>query len=91
MNAEQKKRYRQIGKQAFIREEMTRLGFWPPDPEVAVQAATAEKQLRTLYDELAQVQTDLAAVEAQIAEAGDIPKMLQEVRRKRIERARLRE
>ena len=88
MNAEQKKRYRQVGKQAFIREEMTRLGFWPPNPEVAAQAATAEKQLRALYDELASVQTDLAAVEAQIAEAGDIPKLLLEVRRKRIERVR---
>ncbi len=88
MNAEQKNRYRQIGKQAFIREEMTRLGFWPPSPEVAAQAATAEKQLRALYEELAQVQTDLAAVEAKIAEAGDIPKLLQEVRRKRIERVR---
>jgi len=88
VNAEQKKRYQQVGKQAFIREEMTRLGFWPPSPEVAAQAANTEKQLRALYDELASVQTDLAAVEAQIAEAGDIPKLLQEVRRKRIERVR---
>lgn len=88
MNAEQKNRYRQIGKQAFIREEMTRLGFWPPNSEVAAQAATAEKQLRALYDELAQVQTELGAVEAKIAEAGDIPRLLQEVRRKRIERVR---
>ena len=34
------------------------------------------------------MQTDLAAVEAQIAEAGDIPRLLQEVRCKRIERVR---
>ena len=88
MNAAQKKRYQQVGKSAFIREEMTRLGFWPPSPEVAAEAAVTEKQLRTLYDELAQVQTDLAEVEAKIAEAGDIPKLLQEVRRKRIERVR---
>ncbi len=88
MNAEQKKQYRLIGKQAFIREEMIRLGFWPPSPEVAAQSAVTEKQLRLLYDELAQVQTDLAGVEARIAEAGDIPKLLQEVRRKRIERVR---
>ncbi len=88
MNAEQKNRFRQIGKQAFIREEMTRLGFWPPSPEVAAQAAVTEKQLRAIYDELAAVQTDLSAVEAKIAEAGDIPKLLQEVRRKRIERVR---
>ncbi len=88
MNAEQKKRYQQVGKQAFIREEMTRLGFWPPSPEVAAQAAETEQQLKALYAELAQVQTDLAAVEAQIAEAGDIPKLLQEVRRRRIERVR---
>ncbi len=88
MNAEQKSRYRQIGKSAFIREEMTRLGFWPPSVAVAEQAADAEKRLRLLYDELASVHTDLNAVEAQIAEAGDIPKLLQEVRRKRIERVR---
>lgn len=88
MNAAQKKRYQQVGKQAFIREEMTRLGFWPPSPAQAAQAATAEKQLRALYDELASAQTDLAAVEAQIAEAGDIPRLLLEVRRKRIERVR---
>jgi len=88
MNAEQKKRYQQVGKQAFIREEMTRLGFWPPSPEVAELAAATEHQLRALYEELAQTQTDLSAVEAKIAEAGDIPKLLLEVRRKRIERVR---
>ncbi len=88
MNAEQKKRYQQVGKPAFIREEMTRLGFWPPSLEVAEQAAATEQQLRALYNELAQTQTDLSTVEAQIAEAGDIPKLLLEVRRKRIERVR---
>ena len=88
MNAAQKKRYQQVGKQALIREEMVRLGFWSPNPEVAAQAATTEKQLRALYDELGQVQTDLAAVEAQIAGAADIPKMLMVVRHKRIERVR---
>ena len=88
MNTAQKNRYKQIGKQAFIREEMTRLGFWPPSPEVAAQAAGAERQLRAIYDALADVQTELGTVEAQIAEAGDIPRLLQEVRRKRIERVR---
>ena len=88
MNTQQRARLQSVGKQAFIRQEMTRLGFWPPDPEVAQQAASAERQLHTLYDEMARLQTDLAGVEAQIAEAGDIPKLLQEVRRKRIERVR---
>jgi len=88
MNAAQKERYKQVGKQAFIREEMTRLGFWPPDPETAAKAAVAEAQLKKLYDELVLVQTDLKAVEAQIAEAENIPALLAEVRRKRIERVR---
>ncbi len=88
MNAEQNKRYQQVGKQAFIREEMIRLGFWPPSPEVAEQAEAVEIQLRALYNALASTQTDLSAVEAKIAEAGDIPKLLLEVRRKRIERVR---
>lgn len=88
MNAEQRARLKEIGKDAFVREEMTRLGFWPPSPETAAEAAGAEAQLRPLYEELIRLRTDLTSVEAEIVEAGDIPKLLVEIRRKRIERVR---
>jgi len=77
-----------VGKTAFIREEMERLGYWPPNPEVAAQAEEAEKQLKLLYNELAKLHTDLANIDTQIREAGDIEKLLQDIRRKRIERVR---
>ncbi|MEO7717346.1 MAG: reverse transcriptase family protein [Capsulimonas sp.] len=88
MNAEQRKRFEAVGKQAFIREEMIRLGFWPPSPEVAQQAEGAERELRALYDEMIVLRSEMSEVEAKITEAGDVPALLAEVRRKRIERVR---
>ena len=88
MTPEQRQRVKLVGRQAFIREEMTKLGFWPPNLEVQEKAAEAEKQLKALYAEMAKAQTDLSQVETQIAESGDIAKLLLEVRRKRIERVR---
>ena len=83
-----RERLQRVGKQGFIRQEMERLGYWPPSPEIAEQAAEAEKQLGLLYTELARLQTDLIDVETQIREAGDVEKLLQDIRRKRIERVR---
>lgn len=76
MNAEQRARLKQIGKDAFVREEMTRLGYWPPSPAVAAQTAEAEAALRPLYDELIHVRTDLDTLNAQIALVGDVPVLL---------------
>ncbi len=39
MTAAERQRLKEIGKDAFIREEMVRLGFWPPSPEIAEQSA----------------------------------------------------
>jgi len=50
MNAEQRERMRKIGRAAFVREEMARLGYWPPDTLTAQREASAETQLRQLYD-----------------------------------------
>ena len=88
MTPAERQRIQQIGKQGFIREQMTKIGFWPPNLEVQEKAAEAEKQLKALYAEMAKAQTDLSQVETQITESGDIAKLLQEVRRKRIERVR---
>ncbi len=69
-----------------LRPTLSRRG--PPGPETAAKAAVAEAQLKKLYDELVLVQKDLGAVEAQIAEAENIPALLTEVRRKHSERVR---
>jgi retron-type reverse transcriptase len=83
-----RERMQRIGKMGFIREEMERLGFWPPNPQVAEQAAEAEKQLAVLYRELTKLQGDLADIQTQIKDAGDVEKLLQEIRKRRIERVR---
>ncbi|MES2462448.1 MAG: reverse transcriptase family protein [Armatimonadota bacterium] len=88
MNAEQRTRLKQLGKVAFIRDEMTRLGYWPPSAEVAARSSEAESKLKPLYEELVRVRTELDSVSAEIAIAGDIPALLAEVRRRRIERVR---
>jgi len=88
MNAEQRERMKKIGRAAFVREEMARLGYWPPDTRIAQREASAEAQLRELYDVLGRMRTDLTRVEAEIAESGDLPKLLAEVRHRRIERVR---
>ena len=88
MTAAERQRLKEIGKDAFIREEMVRLGFWPPSPEIAEQSAEAERKLRPLYDELVGVRRELDGVEKEIRESGDVPALLAEIRRKRIERVR---
>ncbi|WP_395089665.1 reverse transcriptase domain-containing protein [Armatimonas sp.] len=88
MTAAERQRLKEIGKDAFIREEMVRLGFWPPSPEVAEQSAEAERKLRPLYEELVGVRRELDGVEKKIRESGDVPALLAEIRRKRIERVR---
>jgi hypothetical protein len=88
MNAEQRSRLKQLGKVAFIRDEMTRLGYWPPSAEVAARSAASEAQLKPLYEELLRVRTELDTINEEIAKTGNIPALLAEVRRRRIERVR---
>lgn len=88
MNAEQKERLRTVGRDAFVREEMERLGFWPPSDDTAEKAKKADAELKVLYAELARLKTDMASVDKEIAAVGDIPALIAEIRRKRIERVR---
>ena len=83
-----RKRIQEIGKAAFTREEMERLGFWPPSEEVAAQAAEAEAKLKELYAVLTDERKSLKEVEAKIAEAEDVETMIAEIRKRRIERVR---
>ncbi|GAB4461581.1 MAG: retron St85 family RNA-directed DNA polymerase [Armatimonadaceae bacterium] len=88
MTKEQRERLKQLGRQGFIREEMLRLGFWPPDPETAKKVESATVELKGLYSELVRLRKELTDIEQEIAGLGDIPKLIAEVRRARIERVR---
>lgn len=88
MTAEERERLKEVGKTAYIREEMVRLGYWPPSPEAAEQSAAAERRLKPLYEELIAVRKELSAVDKQIAAVGDVPALLAEIRKNRIERVR---
>ena len=88
MQANWRSRLKEIGKQAFVREEMERLGFWPPANGVTERAQAAEAELKTLYVELRKAREELTGLDTQIRLAGDIPKLLLEIRRRRIERVR---
>lgn len=88
MTQEQRARLQAVGRQQYIREEMTRLGFWPPSEEVEQQSREAEAQLKVLYNELVRLQTDLNAIDAEISQVGDIAKLIGEIRTRRIQRVR---
>ncbi len=88
MNAEQRKRYKALGKASFIRDEMTRLGYWPPSPEIAAKSAESEAKLKPLYEELLRVRAELDTINSEIEKTGDIPALLAEVRKRHIERVR---
>lgn len=88
MPTDWRKRLQEIGKAEFIREEMERLGFWPPEEGVTKQAQEAEAQLATLSPELHALRQELWKTDKEIREAGDIPVLLQKIRQRRIERVR---
>ena len=88
MNTQQRARLKEVGKSAFVREEMTRLGYWPPTPETAQQTQEAEAALRPLYDELVRARTELDSLNTEITQMGDIPALLAQIRRNRIDRVR---
>jgi retron-type reverse transcriptase len=79
---------RRIGRAAFAREEMVRLGFWPPNSDVAAKEATTVARLHDLYAELGRAQDDVRTIAAQISEVQNIDKLIAEIRRRRIERVR---
>ena len=88
MTGDQRKRMGELGKTAFIREEMTRLGYWPPPEGRQEEYAEIEARLAPLYDEKTLNSRELKEIEKEISEGGDVPKLLAEIRRRRIERVR---
>ncbi len=83
-----RERVREIGLTGVIREEMTRLGFWPPNEEVGRQAAEAMAELRVRYRDLAELREQLQRLEQELGDAQNIAAMIAEIRKRRIERVR---
>lgn len=83
-----RERLRQVGKEAFIREEMERLGYWPPPQGLEEKAKVAEAQLKVLYKELQAARAELNEVNRQINVGGNLELLILEIRKKRIERVR---
>lgn len=81
-------RMQEVGKSEFIREEMERLGYWPPEAGVEEAAKQAETQLKALYAELRPLQSELREIDTELRLNGSVAQLLLEVRKKRIERVR---
>ena len=88
MKANWRDRLREIGKEAFIKEEMERLGFWPPQAGVTQQIADAEAKLKELYPGLQAARSELHTLDKEINLSRNIPALLNDIRKKRIERVR---
>ena len=88
MKSNWRSRLKEIGKEAFVKEEMERLGFWPPKEGTTEKAKVAEAELKTLYVELRKAREELSEIDKQLHLAGNIPQLLIEIRKKRIERVR---
>ncbi len=84
-----RERIRRYGREAFIQEEMLRLGFWPPHSQAAANRQEALAALQVTRAELVALRQQLAGVEQHIADVTDIAGLLVEIRKKRIERVRL--
>ena len=88
MKANWRERLKEVGKEAFIREEMERLGFWPPSEGATQQIDEAEAQLKALLPELAEARGELSRLDKEINIGKNVPALLLEIRKKRIERVR---
>ena len=71
-------RVREVGLEGVIREEMARLGFWPPSEEVAQQAAASLAALRVRYEELSELRDQLSRIERELGDAENIVALLAE-------------
>ena len=79
---------RVMGKTAFQRHEIERLGFWPLDEKIRQQNAVAEAELTELREELAPMRREIYRLQREISAAGNVQALLNEIRRKRIERVK---
>lgn len=77
-----------LGREGFQLREMERLGFWPPNPEVAAKTAQSREALKAIEEQIAPLRKREHELQNEIARVGNIPALLAEIRTKRIERVR---
>lgn len=87
---ELRKHVRAVGKEAYILDEMTRLGFWPPDQQTADAHDQAVEEMAAESRRMAALQTELHELENKIDSQGNVEELLKEIRRQRIEAVRQR-
>lgn len=83
-----RQRLKEMGKVAFERAEMERLGFWPLDNDTAAKTDKANSELKELQEQLVPLRRRTRELEAEIAKNGNVSALLAEVRTKRIERVK---
>ena len=79
---------REMGKTAFQRHEIERLGFWPLSEKIRQESAATEAELKELYAELRPMRSEIYRLQREISAAGNVQALLNEIRRKRIERVK---
>lgn len=90
-----RKQIKELGKQAFQRREMERLGFWPPPAPDSDKERDLQGKLRALNTEMRAVADKSRPLrlrenrlETELAGAANLEAQLAEIRRRRIERVK---
>jgi hypothetical protein len=80
------------GRDAVVREEMIRLGFWTPekDPAHKEEMAAALTELQEVESKIVATEADLAEVQAELRAGQDTESLIADIRKTRIERVRVR-
>jgi len=88
LTPEQTQRLRAVGKAVFVREEMERLGYWPPSPDVAASEVDILARVQELHVELNRAQADINVITADLAKVRNLDVLIANIRKRRIERVR---
>lgn len=79
---------REMGKTAFQRHEIERLGFWPLNEKMRQENAVTEAELADLRAQLTPMRREIYRLQKEISASGNVQALLNEIRRKRIERVK---
>lgn len=79
---------RELGKTAFQRHEIERLGFWPLSEKMRRENEVSEAELAELREQLLPMRREINRLQREISAASNVQALLNEIRRKRIERVK---
>ncbi len=80
---------RKYGREVFIKEEMISLGFWPPNSQALENREKALAELKIRKGELVALHQELSGVEKEIGDVTNLEALIDEIRKRRIERVKL--